>query len=168
LPHLFLQSDATFGGSQNCYRYTLSRTWDASKDHVCWVMLNPSTADATKDDPTIRRCMGFAQRWGYGGIVVVNIFALRATKPEALRRHPEPVGRPENDRVIVAEAARAARVMAAWGEYGRWAGRNLEVRKLLKDIHVECLAQTFNRDPRHPLYVAGATEPVTFTAKGTE
>jgi hypothetical protein len=104
-----------------------------------------------------------------GGVALIDaICTMERTKPEALRRHPEPVGRPENDRVIVAEAARAARVMAAWGEYGRWAGRNLEVRKLLKDIHVECLAQTFNRDPRHPLYVAGATEPVTFTAKGTE
>src|SRR5262245_19133112 len=78
------------------YRYWLTRTWDNSLRRVCWVMLNPSTADAEQDDPTIRRCVGFARSWGAGGIIVVNLFAFRASDPKALLRAADPVG-PDND-----------------------------------------------------------------------
>ncbi len=77
------------------YRYRLWRTWDASKPTLAFLMLNPSTADATEDDPTIRRCLGFAKEWGYGSLVVVNLFALRSPNPDALRENDDPVG-PEN------------------------------------------------------------------------
>src|SRR5712664_2208515 len=77
------------------YRYWLRRHWDAELPPVCFVMLNPSTADAERDDPTIRRCCGFSRRWGYGGIVVVNLYAFRTSDPCCLRNAVHPVG-PEN------------------------------------------------------------------------
>lgn len=90
---------ATTAGISECgtYRYWLCREWSPGLDSLVWLMLNPSTADATQDDPTIRRCMGFARRWGYGGITVVNLYAYRATNPRDLLTAADPVG-PENDR----------------------------------------------------------------------
>jgi len=72
--------------ADHVYRYVLWRRWDRQREPLVWVMLNPSTADDCRDDPTITRCRGFARNWGYGGITVVNLFALRATRPEALRQ----------------------------------------------------------------------------------
>src|SRR5689334_18589152 len=96
------------------YRYRLWRQWDPAKPAVAFVMLNPSTADATTDDPTIRRCFGFAQGWGFGRLEVVNLFALRATDPRELARHPDPVG-PANDAHIAAALALTDQAVAAWG-----------------------------------------------------
>jgi len=111
-----LQTAAGFSPC-GCYRYWLTRTWDESRSAVCWLMLNPSTADATRDDPTIRRCIGIARRWGHGGIVAVNLFALRATDPAELVRAVDPVG-PENDAAVRSHTA-GLRVIAAWGSKGR-------------------------------------------------
>src|SRR5258708_25884820 len=80
------------------YRYELTRRWD-SRPMVTWVMLNPSIADAEVDDLTVTKCCGFTQRWGWGGIRVVNLFALRATNPKELHDHPDPVG-PKNMEAI--------------------------------------------------------------------
>lgn len=88
---LFVESDARLSPC-GLYRYTLTRTWDATKPRACWIGLNPSTADASEDDPTIRRMCGFADAWKCGGIIVVNLFALRATDPKELRRVKDPVG----------------------------------------------------------------------------
>ena len=99
------------------YRWHLARTWDADGSRVAFVALNPSTADATHDDPTIRRCIGFARRWGAGGVDVVNLYAFRATKPRDLFAADDPVG-PDNDAWIDAVVARADRVVLAWGHHG--------------------------------------------------
>ncbi len=85
--------------STGTYRYALWREWDASAPRLGFVLLNPSTADAENDDPTLRRCMGFARAWGYGSLQIVNLFAYRATVPDALRWVADAVG-PENDRHI--------------------------------------------------------------------
>jgi len=148
------------------YRYLLWRRWALSCESVVWVMLNPSTADAEIDDPTIRRCVGFARDWGYGGIYVVNLYGLRATDPDELLGHPNPVG-PRNDDYITAAISRVACIVAAWGgEAGRraHAERTHAVMDLLRTLAIpRCLGLTQTGHPRHPLYVPAATPLVPFT-----
>jgi hypothetical protein len=147
---------ATFSHDR-IYRYSLWRTWDLQKGRVLWIMLNPSTADEVELDPTVRRCIGFAKAWGYGGIEVCNIFALRSTDPKVLYSHPDPVG-PDNDDAIT-NSADAARVVAAWGVHGALRGRGAELAKMFDGVvNLECLGVTKDRHPKHPLYVSGATE----------
>jgi hypothetical protein len=136
------------------YRYRLARTWDADLRPACFVMLNPSTADAFRDDPTIRRCVGFARRWGLGGIVVVNLFALRAADPRALLKATDPVG-PDNDRHIAAVAESAGATVVAWGAHPMAARRVEAVTSVLLDraVFVSCLGTTGTGQPRHPLFV---------------
>jgi hypothetical protein len=123
-------------------------------------MLNPSTATEHDDDPTIRRCIDFAKRWGYGGLEVGNLFALRSTDPAILRYFGDPIG-PKNDEVLIGICHRAAFVVAAWGVHGKLRGRGGQVLRLLgnhKAIH--SLGLTEEGQPRHPLYVPAVTEPV--------
>ena len=141
------------------YRYRLSRRWSAEGGDVVWIMLNPSRADAGTDDPTIRRCIAFSRHWGYGGMVVVNLFALCATHPAALHGVPDPVG-PQNDAHIAAafrgthDSPSAARdIVAAWGAHPLAAGRSALVLAAAGG-NVLCLGTTQAGHPRHPLYVA--------------
>ena len=108
-----MRGGATFSADRR-YRYRLWREWDRSRAVVAFVMLNPSTADASRDDPTIRRCIGFARAWGFGGVEVANLFALRATDPRHLRGVPDPVG-PRNARSLKLALAHASLVVVAWG-----------------------------------------------------
>jgi hypothetical protein len=132
------------------YRYTLTRTWDSGPT-VAFIGLNPSTADETVDDPTIRRCIGFAKRWGYGTLVMLNLFAFRATDPRVMRAAGDPIG-PENNAYIQAVAAEAGDVVAAWGVHGSYLGRDRAVRDLLF-WRPSALGLTKDGHPRHPLYV---------------
>lgn len=145
------------------YRYSLTRQWGAGP-RVCWLMLNPSTADAEKDDPTIRKCVGFSKAWGYGSLVVVNLFAWRSTDPRALRAAEDPVG-PENDGAIERAAGTSVRVIAAWGAHLRGSGRyarGAHVRALVarRGVPVYHLGFTADGDPRHPLMLPYRTAPV--------
>ncbi|MFI5400147.1 MAG: DUF1643 domain-containing protein [SAR324 cluster bacterium] len=137
------------------YRYTLTRAWGAGGT-VAFVMLNPSTADGTRDDATIRRCIGLARGWGYGGIEVVNLFAWRATQPRDLRRAAAPEG-PGNRRALWAAIGRAEAVVLAWGNDGAWrdAGARLlrRLTRVCPDKELECLGWTRLGHPRHVLYV---------------
>ena len=140
------------------YRYTLTRgplTPYPDRGTALFCMLNPSTADAALDDPTIRRCRGFADRWGCNGISVVNLYALRSTDPKALWRHDDPVG-PMND-YLLREAARACGgVVCAWGANARpdrVAAAVEAFRSVGAKLH--CLGTTKDGHPRHPLYVRG-------------
>lgn len=150
------RSDAVLS-EDGIYRYRLSRTWDVEKPTLAWVMLNPSTADASEDDPTIRRCIGYAEDWGFGGIVVGNLFALRATGPSELADHPEPVG-PENGRNLREICEAAETVVAAWGANGDLDGRAMEVARTL-DADLHCLDVTKAGHPVHPLYQPADAEP---------
>lgn len=147
------------------YRYTLERQWnlgpyDPQARRVLWVMLNPSTADEERNDPTVTRCVLFSQRWGFDGLVVVNLFALRATDPRDLyRAHPDEVVGEENDQHIVSQRLRCHRVVAAWGAHGALQGRASEVLHLLAPDPVLCLGRTTLGYPRHPLYMRGDVEP---------
>lgn len=144
------------------YRYALTRTWDEALPPAVFIMLNPSTADAFKLDPTVRRCQLFAEKWGAGGLVVLNAFALRSTDPKVLRGHADPVG-PANDSVIVSVlcAGQTERVIVAWGcdTTLRRSGRDDRIRELLYagGFEPHCLGQTRDGFPRHPLYVRGDT-----------
>ena len=140
------------------YRYTLRRQWDDAQPYCLFVMLNPSTADATQDDPTIRRCIGFAKNWGFGGLLVGNIFALRSTDPAALYHVDDPVG-PENDYYLRMLRDEATLSVAAWGVHGAFGGRSKEVANQWgKALH--CLGLTKDGHPRHPLYMPGKSVPL--------
>jgi len=137
----------------NEYRYSLSRIWDVRKKMVCFVMLNPSTANASKDDPTIRRCVGFAQRWGYGSLEVVNLFALITPDPTVLESTVLPVGTC-NDREIELTAQRAETVVVAWGAFKQATCRSKDVLQIIQRYHQPiCLGKTKEGHPRHPLYL---------------
>lgn len=133
------------------YRYSLRRAWGDS-GRCTFVMLNPSTADATQDDPTIRRCLGFARRLGCGELVVVNLYAWRATDPAALRRASDPFG-PHNFAAVAQAACDAKYVVAAWGVNAQ-PEPALYARRLLNEYgKVYALGFTKDGHPRHPLYV---------------
>lgn len=150
------------------YRYSLTRQWSPIRHPVVFVMLNPSTADANADDPTIRRCAKFAHSWGYGGIAVVNLFAFRSTDPAALKATDDPIGR-DNDAHIIS-ASRDRYVIAAWGAHPFATERAAAVLKLLENraTYIGCLGTTKDGHPRHPLYVKGDTEPVTFPLRPSQ
>lgn len=169
------QSSTLFGGSgaviSDCglYRYSLERRWDASTEKVMFVMLNPSTADAEHDDPTLRRCIGFARSWGFGGLMVGNLYAYRATDPRALieatRAGIDPVG-PENDRWLIDMASRAGLVIAAWGAQRKLlVDRAAQVMDLLP-YGLRVLGLTKDCNPRHPLYVRGDAKPRDWSVVG--
>lgn len=141
------------------YRYSLVRQWDRSKPHLPFVMLNPSTADASQDDPTIRRCIAFGRRENCGGIVVVNLYALRSTDPKRLREVEDPVG-PFNATAIRDAALVAGEngvpIVCAWGvnDITQAAGGALAFARL-HGAKIMCLGKTAAGHPRHPLYVKG-------------
>ena len=136
------------------YRFRLSRRWSPERC-VLWVMLNPSTADADNDDPTIRRCIGFAKDWGYGAINVGNLYALRATDPAELAKHHDPYG-VGNCLHLREMAKESALIVAAWGAHKFV--RPLHAMTVLASLRdcapIKCLGKTKSGAPRHPLYVA--------------
>ena len=150
------------------YRYLLTRTWDEDEPYALFVMLNPSTADAEQDDPTIRRCIDFATRWGYGGLRVVNVFAYRSTDPKTLLNVADPVG-PDNYRYISAAIKYAGVVIAAWGASGPHIKEAYdtvyEIARYLK-IPIHVLGVTKNSMPKHPLYIPKLMMPKLIDPSG--
>lgn len=149
------------------YRYRLTREIAGGIGACTFVMLNPSTATAEVDDPTIRRCIGFARSWGFGRLVVVNLFALRSTDPAALSAHAEPIG-PDNDAAIVEASLEATRVICAWGAHGSLRGRDAHVARLLldRDVPLHALAVTKYGAPGHPLYLPKDARPARWAPRG--
>ena len=145
------------------HRYALWRVWEPAANKLTVCMLNPSTADARADDPTIRRLIGFAKRDGYGGIMVVNLYAYRSPYPEALSgRHYDQIVGPENNAMMEAVVQQGDRVLLGWGA-APWAAfqggrmRRDDVLNFLKHVEAKavCLGRTAAGEPRHPLYVRG-------------
>ncbi|MDQ4078236.1 MAG: DUF1643 domain-containing protein [Chloroflexota bacterium] len=141
------------------YRYALWRVWDDARPFVLFVCLNPSTADERRNDPTVRRCVGFARAWRYGGVYVANLFAYRATDPQVLKCAPHPVG-PESDRWLKELAEGAEIVVAAWGNHGTLMNRAQEVLSWLPKAHY--LVMTKGGQPGHPLYLRKDCQPQPF------
>lgn len=147
------------------YRYYLERSWNDDAPAAAFVMLNPSVADAERDDPTIRRCLGYARAWGCGSLLAVNLYALRATSPRELWRAADPVG-PATDAylraaVLVARAS-GGPVVAAWGAHAR-PERIAAVLALPGVAPLSALAVTGAGQPRHPLYLRARLTPQPWT-----
>lgn len=143
------------------YRYSLHRRWHSGRGTVLFIGLNPSTADHRHDDPTIRRCVGFARDWGFAAVEVVNLFAYRATYPVDLKAALDPIG-PENDRVIRQRHRAAGLTVACWGNDGEFLDRARVVRERLEDLH--CLKMNSSDQPAHPLYQRASLQPVPMPA----
>jgi DNA-binding XRE family transcriptional regulator len=133
------------------YRYELTRRW-ADGDLLDWIMLNPSIADGDQDDPTIRRCMGFARDWGFNGIRVTNLFAYRATQPMDMQDARDPIG-PDNRHYLSVEAG--SLTVCAWGSHPavheRWKSSVHDAIQH-RDALI-CLGYNQDGNPKHPLYV---------------
>jgi hypothetical protein len=141
--------------SDGKYRYFLSRTWNEGGKVIAFIGLNPSTADATHDDPTIRRCTRFAKDWGGGALWMVNLFALRATQPRALFEASDPIGS-DNESWLDRAVDTAELTVAAWGNHGVLMNR---AASLAQRFHGRlcALGMTKQGMPRHPLYVRADT-----------
>lgn len=151
------QAGATFDDAgARVFRYRLWRRWDPTAPYMAVIGLNPSTADETRDDPTIRRCIGFAKREGLGGLEMLNLFSFRATDPRKLMQAGWPVG--DGNMAIVAEVCvqpLCARVVLAWGSHAP-SGTARSMVKRLRDAGVAklwCFGRTSSGCPRHPLYL---------------
>lgn len=138
------------------YRYVLSRTWNPRAPTVLFIGLNPSTADAQRDDATSRICMHYAQRWGFGTLLLANLFAWRATQPADLFAATRPVG-PRNNRTLRKLQSEAQLVICAWGVGGAHLGRDRFVLDMLHTPY--CLSRLRGGQPGHPLYKSSRLEP---------
>jgi hypothetical protein len=162
-----IESAALFSPS-NVHRYTLTRDWSAdfltAKTTVLWIMLNPSTASATKDDATIRRCMDYAMAWGFGRMIVCNLFTYRATQPQMMISHKEPNGQ-DADQHILREAHAADLIVCGWGKHGKChGGRDEQVLRLLRgaQLKLTCLHRNDDGTPTHPLFLPLGAKPIPF------
>jgi hypothetical protein len=162
---LFGAEDGATFSPDGAYRYTLTRWWNPDSPQIAWIMLNPSTANGSENDPTLRRVIDFSKRWGYGGLVVVNLFALVATDPEILATHPDPIG-PANDAALFG-ATGGLTAVAAWGASvpAKWRHRPRAIRLQLAQRRTPLyhLGLTKDGHPRHPLYLPATTAPTLWT-----
>jgi hypothetical protein len=145
------------------WRYLLWRRWDEARPVANFLMLNPSTADEVKLDPTCARARDYAERWGYGALIVTNIFAFRNTNPNQMKVAKDPVG-PGNDAAIVRAAKESEIVVCAWGNHGAFLNRSARVRALLDKTKLHVLRVNANGEPAHPLYLPGRLKPISWAA----
>ena len=145
------------------YRYTWELIWDPALPPVAFIGLNPSTADENSPDPTVRRCIAYSKAWGHGGLIMLNLFAWRATEPRDMKARDDPVG-PDNDwwlrDQVSSVNAKSGGVIAVWGTHGTYRGRDVEVIGLLRGFPLHYLKLTKDGCPGHPLYLKGDLKPV--------
>ena len=135
----------------NCrkYRYSLTRSWNSANGYVLFIGLNPSIADETIDDPTLTRCINFAKDWGYGGLIMVNLFAYMLTYPMELKKVKLPIGK-DNNRHILKNYRKSGLTVVAWGNDGYFLNRDKEVLEIIN--RPMCLNINKSGQPAHPLY----------------
>lgn len=165
----------TIFSKDRLYRYTLWREWDCdlltgcaddlpnSNRFVQFIGLNPSTADETQDDPTIRRCIRFAKDWGYGALCMTNLFAYRATDPEVMKAQEDPTGMENNTRLLEV-GQHAGLIIAAWGKHGAHNDCQTWVTRMFFDckLKLHCLGKNKDGTPKHPLYLKATALPQPF------
>jgi hypothetical protein len=154
----YLDSGADFSPCGE-YRYALWRRLSMGERAVAFVGLNPSTADASLDDPTIRRCVGFARTWGYDWLYMLNLHAFRSTDPRALAVKIDPVG-PANWETLQSLTQKADLVIAAWGANELHGAAREYAQRIVQWPRTRCLGTTKSGAPKHPLYLAASTQPV--------
>jgi hypothetical protein len=152
------------------YRWWLQRRWQASRPTVLFIGLNPSSANAERDDPTLRRLVGFARAWGFGALEVVNLFARCSATPAVLRRSSNPVGA-ENDQWLQRCVASADALWLGWGNGGSWGQRDQQVLALLEaalppGVPLLAVGLTASGQPRHPLYAPASAPPLRLQHPG--
>jgi len=147
------------------WRTLLWRRWDPARPVANFLMLNPSTADEFQLDPSCTRARVYAARWGFGGLIVTNLFAWRATDPDEMKSAREPVGK-GNDVAILEAAHEAKLVVCAWGNHGAHLGRSGRVAALLNDagFRLHVLKMNAGGEPAHPLYLSGSLRPQSWRA----
>jgi hypothetical protein len=138
------------------YRYDLTRRWEEGGTTCAFIGLNPSTADADIDDPTVRRCIGFAKNWGHSQLVMINAYAYRATNPENMKEAENPVG-PMNNEYLMLWSEKCEIVVAAWGT-NITRMRQQYLKDIIKDMFI--LRLTKNGFPSHPLYLPKNLSPI--------
>lgn len=153
-----IYSDAIFS-KDRIHRYVLIREWDLSKPSLMIVALNPSTADEKKNDPTVTRCIGFAKKWGFGKLLMMNIFAFRATLPKDLFNSENPIG-DENDHWLKKLIKQADKVVLAYGNHGKFKNRHDEILKMIDNPY--CIKKTKTEMPGHPLYLKYTKGPIIY------
>ena len=153
-------SDALFS-KDRLYRYALWRIWNDKLPKVLFIGLNPSTADEIKDDPTIRRCIRYAQDWGYGGYIMGNIFAFRSTDPKKLKIIENPVGN-ENNFWLKKLHKEASLTIGAWRNHGKYLNQGKIIINLIDNLY--CLKVTKEGHPSHPLYLPSNLKPIKFNS----
>ncbi len=156
-----MQAHAEFSTCRN-YRYALWRTWDDDLDKVLFIGLNPATADENKDDNTIKRCMSYAGQWGFGGVVVGNLFAYRTPSPKELMRQKDPVG-VANDAWLKKLSVHASMVLAIWGNDGSFLDRDSKVVQLFSNLM--CLRITIAGRPHHTRGLPDGIKPIPYPYK---
>ena len=145
------------------WRYLLWRQWDPKAPIANFLMLNPSTADEVKLDPSCTRARLYAERWGFGALIVTNLFGWRATDPDDMKAARDPIGA-GNDAAILLAAGNSSLVICAWGNHGAHLGRSMSVLRSLRErrIRLHTLRLNGNGEPAHPLYLPARLEPVPF------
>ena len=150
----------------NClqYRYRLWRIWDKELPTICYLMLNPSTADELENDATVERCQRRAISMGFGRMDIINLFALRSKDPSDLYASSNPTGGVDNDVAIMEAGSLAKMVVCGWGDHGLYSGRSMAVRRMLASAGIEVFALSVNAsgEPRHPLYISYTSLPVPY------
>jgi hypothetical protein len=146
------------------YRYVLRCQWNGGTSEasrrIAWIGLNPSTADETTLDQTLAAVCRYSRNWGFSDVVMLNLFAFRATDPRDLKRASDPIG-PDNDKHLLTEVRNVERVIACWGDQGRFLGRDRHVSDLL-GVPFGCLLQNRSGAPHHPLYLKSRIKPKPF------
>ncbi len=155
-----MERSATFSHCRK-YRYSLWRNWNGlfASGYAMFIGLNPSTANETNDDPTVRRCIGYAREWGYAGLCMMNLFAFRATSPEDMKAVEDPIG-PDNEQALIDMAECAGVIVAAWGIHGTHLGQDDKVRKIIPNLSY--LKLTKDGFPGHPLYLKKELKPISW------
>ncbi len=159
-----VENDSVFSICKT-WRYVLTREWDTDAKYCMFVGLNPSVADHLANDQTVRRCMQLAKSWGFGGLHVLNLFAVRSSDPNYIKIAKDPIGE-DNDMYLHKYSSESDVVIAAWGRGGNYMDRADEVikRGILGNV-LFCMGKTKDGHPKHPLYLTNETELVMFNSE---